>query len=360
MFCIKCGKTLDSSVEVCPDCGTKVVLPEGYEPTVVEKTVKMDMEMLVGEKTVSADHSAIARKAAAAANANTVADVPQTAPVAPAAPVAQDTVPHSPAGFDLKSVKKVMNGRSILIDDSPLPGTVPAYLAPVAPPAPPVQTAAPSMAYDYMEARPSAAAPMAAPVEAKKQPDKKIIIAAAAVLCVALVAVLLIFAFGKKDDDADKKDKNNNITAAPTELRTEETMFDKGAYEQQQEETEPWEPVTEEYVEEVPTNQVVTGENGEDESETSNLPDSSLSNPTEENSTKLFEGIVNVLGGNKDETTTDAEIITEETVKGDASAEENDSETPVLEDDSDGDSGNGNNNKPEKGEGKKPGRGNDN
>lgn len=325
MFCIKCGKTLDSSAESCPDCGTKVVLPEGYEPTVVEKTVKMDMEMLVGEKTVSADHSAIARKAAAAATANTVADAPQ------AAPVVQDAVPHSPAGFDFKSVKKVMNGRSILVDDSPLPGTVPAYLAPVAPPA--VQNAAPSMAYDYMDAQtaplaaPSAA--IAAPVASKKKTDKKVIIliAAAAALCVALIAVLLIFAFDKKDDDAEKNDKKNNITAAPTEMQQEETTFDKGAYEQQQEETEQYEVETEIYTEEY-TEQETTDENGEDETEISSLPDSNLPEPTKESSTKLIEGIVNILGGDKDETTTEAEIFTPENGKDEPDADENDANTP--------------------------------
>ena len=32
MFCIKCGKTLEPTARVCPDCGTKVILPEGFVP----------------------------------------------------------------------------------------------------------------------------------------------------------------------------------------------------------------------------------------------------------------------------------------------------------------------------------------
>lgn len=212
MFCIKCGKTLDTSVDVCPDCGTKVVLPEGFDPN-KDDTVKVDIDMLIGEKTVSADHSALVRKAVAAANANTAPEAPaaepvtDVAPAVPAVPVMQDTVPHSPAGFDLKSAKKTMNGRSILIDDSPLPGAVPAYLAPV--PAQAIPSAMPQVQ-------------MSAPAVAQKPQDKKalILIIAAAVLGVALIAVLLVFFLGGDKDD-DRENEENAITAAATEKRTE-------------------------------------------------------------------------------------------------------------------------------------------
>lgn len=216
MFCIKCGKTLDSSVDVCPDCGTKVVLPEGFDLQ-KENTVKVDIDMLVGEKTVAADHSALARKAFAAANADTAsepsAEGPEAvvAPVAPTAPVMKDTVPHSPADFDLKSAKKTMNGRSILIDDSPLPGTVPAYLAPA-----PVQAAPCATPQVQMSATPAVA---------QKPQGKKtlILIIAAAVLGVAIIAVLLVFFLGgdKKGNGKDNDDKEYVITAAATEKRTE-------------------------------------------------------------------------------------------------------------------------------------------
>lgn len=212
MFCIKCGKTLDTSVDVCPDCGTKVVLPEGFDPN-KNDTVKVDIDMLIGEKTVSADHSALVRKAVAAANANTAPEataaepVTDVAPVAPTVPVMQDAVPHSPAGFDLKSVKKTMNGRSILIDDSPLPGTLPAYLTPVS-----------------VQAIPSAMSQvqMSAPAVAQKPQDKKtlIIIIVAAVLGVALIAVILAF-FLSGDKDNDRENEEKVITASATEIRTE-------------------------------------------------------------------------------------------------------------------------------------------
>ncbi|MBP3696568.1 MAG: hypothetical protein J6J45_03400 [Clostridia bacterium] len=212
MFCIKCGKTLDTSVDVCPDCGTKVVLPEGFDPN-KNDTVKVDIDMLIGEKTVSADHSALVRKAVAAANANTAPEataaepVTDVAPVAPTVPVMQDAVPHSPAGFDLKSVKKTMNGRSILIDDSPLPGTLPAYLTPV-----PVQAIPSAMSQVQMSA----------PAVAQKPQDKKtlIIIIVAAVLGVALIAVILAF-FLSGDKDNDRENEEKVITASATEIRTE-------------------------------------------------------------------------------------------------------------------------------------------
>lgn len=212
MFCIKCGKTLDTSVDVCPDCGTKVVLPEGFDPN-KDDTVKVDIDMLIGEKTVSADHSALVRKAVAAANANTAPEataaepVTDVAPVAPTVPVMQDAVPHSPAGFDLKSVKKTMNGRSILIDDSPLPGTLPAYLTPV-----PVQAIPSAMSQVQMSA----------PAVAQKPQDKKtlIIIIVAAVLGVALIAVILAFFLGG-DKDNDRENEEKVITASATEIRTE-------------------------------------------------------------------------------------------------------------------------------------------
>ncbi len=209
MFCIKCGKTLDTSADVCPDCGTKVVLPEGFDPN-KDDTVKVDIDMLIGEKTVSADHSALVRKAVAAANANTVPEATAAEPVtdvAPVAPVMQDAVPHSPAGFDLKSVKKTMNGRSILIDDSPLPGALPAYLAPV-----PVQAIPSAMPQVQMSA----------PAVAQKPQDKKtlILIIAAAVLGVALIAVILAFFLGG-DKDNDRENEEKVITVAATEKRTE-------------------------------------------------------------------------------------------------------------------------------------------
>lgn len=211
MFCIKCGKTLDMSVDVCPDCGTKVVLPEGFDPN-KNDTVKVDIDMLIGEKTVSADHSALVRKAVAAANANTAPEATATEPVtdvahvAPTVPVMQDAVPHSPAGFDLKSVKKTMNGRSILIDDSPLPGTLPAYLTPV-----PVQV--PSAMSQVQ---------MSASAVAQKTQNKKtlILIIVAAVLGVALIAVILAFFLGG-DKDNDRENEEKVITASATEIRTE-------------------------------------------------------------------------------------------------------------------------------------------
>lgn len=219
MFCIKCGKTLEPSMDVCPDCGTKVVLPEGFDPN-KDNTIKVDIDMLVGEKTVAADHGALARKAAAAASANTATEAPSAEPVvntAPVASVVQDSVPHSPAGFDLKSVKKTMNGRSILIDDSPLPGAVPAYIVPA-----PVQ-AVPS---------PMSPAQFTEPLSKPQKKKTLILIVAAAVLGVALVAVLLAFFLGgdkdKKGRDKDKEEDNGTaVTLAEVGNDDESEKSDK-------------------------------------------------------------------------------------------------------------------------------------
>ena len=135
MFCIKCGKTFDSSVSVCPDCGAEVVLP---------------------------------------------------------------------GGFDLNNAKKTMNGRSILIDDSPLPGTVPAYLA--------------SASVPKAQFAPCFAAP-------EKQPQNKktlVILVAAAVFCVALIAVILILFLGEDKEEKRKSIEDNYVTVAETEIHTDE------------------------------------------------------------------------------------------------------------------------------------------
>lgn len=139
MFCIKCGKTIDPFVDACPDCGIKVILPEG---------------------------------------------------------------------FDMKNVKKTMNGRSILIDDSPLPGTVPAYLASAS-----VKTSLSEMPQGQLAGEPS--------VEEKPQ-DKKalILIIAAAVLGVVLIAILVAFFLGDDKNTIKHKAKENATAAVLTEMRT--------------------------------------------------------------------------------------------------------------------------------------------
>lgn len=196
MFCIKCGKTLEPSAVACPDCGTNVNGADGFD---LHKITEPDIEMLSGEKTVAADYGALARKAAAAANANTAAEA--TAFASAASSVMQDNVPHSPAGFDLKNVKKTMNGRSILIDDSPFPGTVPAYLAPPVQAAPPLVPQAQRAADDSSSGKP-------------QNKTAVILIIAAAVLAVALIAGVLFFVINNKD-------KDEREPSAVTEYRTD-------------------------------------------------------------------------------------------------------------------------------------------
>lgn len=210
MFCIKCGKTLDPSATVCPGCGTAVVVPEGFDP---HNNTETDIEMLGSEKTVAADYSAIARKAVAASNANTAEEATAVQPVPAVSSVMQDTVPHSPAGFELKNVKKTMNGRSILIDDSPLPGVMPAYLAP------PVQ-AVPAM--------PQAQSAVAASVNEK--PQKKtvtILIIAVAVLSVALVACVLFFIFNGKDKEKEGSEPSTKVAVSEEQTIDNAEKLDK-------------------------------------------------------------------------------------------------------------------------------------
>lgn len=202
MFCIKCGKTLDPCAVVCPDCGTKAVIPDGFD---LHKKTEPDIEMLSGEKTVAADYGALARKAAAAANANTTAEVTASDPVSAVSSVMQDAVPHSPAGFDLNSVRKTMNGRSILIDDSPFPGTVPAYLAPPVQAAPSVmpqaQYAADDSAYDKTQNK-----------------TALILIIAAAVFAVALVAGVLFFVLNDKNKDKEEREPSTKVTVTESKF----------------------------------------------------------------------------------------------------------------------------------------------
>lgn len=193
MFCIKCGKVLDASAKVCPDCGTKVVLPDGFEAE--SSTVKTDADMLSGEKTVSADHNAIAKKAAAAANA----EVTVSAPVP--APVADSAVPHAPAGFDLDKAKKIMNGRSILIDDSPLPDAMPVATTPAVASAPAASLVA--------EKRDE-------PVSADKK-TKLIVLIAAIVAVAAVIGVVLAVALsGRNNGEDSAKENTSGTTVAET------------------------------------------------------------------------------------------------------------------------------------------------
>ena len=168
MFCIKCGKTLDSSARVCPDCGTKVVLPEGFVP---DEEDTMNIDLLTGEKTVAADHEALARKAAAAS--------------------AKPEEPKFSTGFDLNSAKKIMNGRSILIDDSPAPSATPVF------------TAAP--------------APVQNPQNNNKPDSKKyiiIIVAAVAVIAVALAAIFIVI--NSKKDNEENNENSSDIATVET------------------------------------------------------------------------------------------------------------------------------------------------
>lgn len=196
MFCFKCGKTLDPSVSVCPDCGTEVVLTEGFESH-TENIAEAGVNMLDGE-------------------------------------------PSPPTGFDLNGVKKVMNGKSILIDDSPLPGTVPAYRAaapkPVTPPAfaqspveqPPVKAPTPPAA-------PAVTEPVAAvsesvanenPDSAKKKLDRSILILIIISVVLGMILVFLIFSifFGKNLDlfKGRNKDKENTAITAVTDMMPED------------------------------------------------------------------------------------------------------------------------------------------
>ena len=250
MFCIKCGKTLDPSTTVCPDCGTKVVLPEGFDLQ-NETATMLDIDMLIGEKTVSADHSAIARKAAAATSEQ-ANDTPATTKPAEPAPVAEPSVPHSPTGFDLNGAKKIMNGRSILIDDSPTPGSMPVY---------------------------TAAAPASAPVTANNNPDnKKLLIALiAAIVAIAVIAGILLFVFLGKDKDKEKGSDREDITLptiSETERATEESEEESthntiGELLDITEEDE--ENITEPYEEKI-TRRPLGGEKGDTETSTAPVP----------------------------------------------------------------------------------------
>lgn len=215
MFCIKCGKTLDPSATVCPECGTAVVIPDGFDLH-AETNTQQDNELLGSEKTVAADYGVIARKAAQAVNASSFAETEVTEPVRVAGPVMQDSVPHSPAGFNLKNVKKTMNGRSILIDDSPLPGSLPAYLAP---PVQAVQPIVPSVSY---------AAPTPAAAEEKTQNSKAVIIAVvAAVVVVALVAGVLFFVFSNKNKNEDSVDSAQKTSVSEEMTKDKSEKLDK-------------------------------------------------------------------------------------------------------------------------------------
>ncbi|MBR6785535.1 MAG: zinc ribbon domain-containing protein [Clostridia bacterium] len=200
MFCVKCGKTLEPNAHACPDCGTKVVLPEGYIPE-SESIVTIDVDMLTGEKTVAADHNAIARKAAENAQpAKPSANAPafQAPP-----PVAMPEKPKFSTGFDLNSAKKIMNGRSILIDDSPAPSAMPAFASPSAA----VQNTAESNNKKYIV----------------------VIIAAIAVIAVALGAILFVLFSQNGEDDGDNDSRSEKTT---TETAVSETApFNSGKEE---------------------------------------------------------------------------------------------------------------------------------
>lgn len=181
MFCIKCGKALEPTACVCPDCGTKVILPEGFVSESSD-TVDMDADMLTGEKTVAADYEAIARKAATSAKS--------------AEPVTLFQEPKFSTGFDLNSAKKIMNGRSILIDDSPAPAAMPSFVA-----------AAPAPVQNGGD-----------PDNAKKNNYAVIIIAAIAVIAVAIGAVFAVRFF--KEDEKDDGAKAETTAEATAEEST--------------------------------------------------------------------------------------------------------------------------------------------
>lgn len=203
MFCIKCGKVLDPSAKICPDCGTKVILPEGFEPD--NGAGNIDVDMLIGEKTVSADHSALARKAAAAANAQS-APAPSFSVPAPT-PAAEPAVPHSPAGFDLDKAKKIMNGRSILIDDSPVPLSSPLGTSQAAP-----------VANKKQE-----------PASAGKK-TKLIIIIAAIVEVIAVIGAILAVALSGRDDVSEKEKPSETAVETTAEESTTKAIASIGKF----------------------------------------------------------------------------------------------------------------------------------
>lgn len=194
MFCVKCGKTLDPSADFCPDCGTKAVLPEDFESETE--------------------------------NAAKITCVPDM----------QDVEPSPSTGFDLSGAKKVMNGRSILIDDSPLPGTVPAYCAPVPKPVtpsaftqspveqPPVYVSPQSAS---QAAEPIVTVPVANvnPAAEKKKLDRSILILIVISVVLGLVLAVLMFSifFGEKLDFKDRvRNANNKNSTDVTQMVSEE------------------------------------------------------------------------------------------------------------------------------------------
>ena len=96
MFCNKCGKADETTNKVFSDCGRKAVFSDDSDTD--------------SEKTVTADYEAIARKAAVASFSTFQAEKLKKS-----------------TGFDINNAKTVMNGRSVLIDDSPVSDTTSVY-----------------------------------------------------------------------------------------------------------------------------------------------------------------------------------------------------------------------------------------